>query len=485
MKHIRHTGLIRRMMTVLCLFLGALFYLGGCTMAPSYTRPDTPVPASWPSGPAYKGEAGPPGQKSVAEIPWKEFFIAPQLQKVIELALTNNRDLRVAALTIEKTRAQYRIQRAELFPHIDGTANGNVARVPADLSRSGKANIAELYNVGLGVSAYELDLFGRVRSLKDQALEQFLATEEARRAVQISLVAEVANSWLTLASDRERLKLAKDTLESQQSSYTLIQRRFEAGASSQLDLKQAQTRVDSARVDIALFTAQLAQSENALNLLVGTRVPQELLPAELGAVTVKELAPGLPSDVLLARPDILQAEHGLKGANANIGAARAAFFPRITLSSSFGTASAKLTDLFLPGSAAWSFAPQISVPLFDAGSNLANLDVARTERAIAVAQYEKAIQTAFREVADTLASQGTLGDQLTAQKSLTEATADSYRLSEARYEKGVDSYLVVLDSQRSTYSAQQNLINVRLALLANQVTLYKVLGGGGEGDVKP
>ena len=469
-----------RMTAALCLPLGALFCLAGCaTMAPKYAQPVLPVPAAWPTGAAYKGNAAKPGDPMAAEISWREFFVAPQLQKVIELALANNRDLRVAALTIEKTRALYQIQRAEQFPQIDASAAGSVQRIPADLSGTGQALIARQYSVGLGLSAYELDLFGRVASLKDQALEQFLATEQARRAVQISLVAEVANSWLTLAADRELLKLAKDTLVSQQSSYTLIQHRFEAGASSQLDLRQAQTRVDSARVDIAFFTAQLAQSENALNLLVGTRVPPELLPAKLGSVAVvKELAPGLPSDVLLRRPDILQAEHGLKAANANIGAARAAFFPRITLSSSVGTASAKLTDLFQPGSATWSFVPQISVPLFDAGSNLANLDVAKTERDIAVAQYEKAIQTAFREVADTLASQGTLGDQLAAQQSLTEATADSYRLSEARYDKGVDSYLVVLDSQRSTYSAQQNLISVRLARLANQVTLYKVLGGG-------
>lgn len=460
----------------------ALFALSGCsTMAPKYERPPAPVQAAWPSGPAYKSEAAKTADKPVADIPWREFFVDRQLQKLIALALANNRDLRVAALTIEKTRALYQIQRSNLLPKINATAAGNVQRLSAGSFGSNPAVIVRQYSVGLGVSAYELDLFGRVRSLKDQALEQFLATEEARAAVQISLVAEVANSWLTLAADRERLKLAKDTLESQQSSYTLIRHRFEAGASSQLDLRQAQTRVDSARVDIALFTAQLAQSENALNLLVGTRVPSELLPAELGAVAVlKELAPGLPSDVLLHRPDILQAEHGLRGATANIGAARAAFFPRISLSSSLGTASAKLTDLFQPGSAVWSFVPQISVPLFDAGSNRANLDVAKADRDIAVAQYEKAIQTAFREVADTLASQGTLGDQLAAQQSLTEATADSYRLSEARYDKGVDSYLVVLDSQRSTYSAQQSLINVRLAMLANQVTLYKVLGGGAE-----
>ena len=471
---------IIRMSTALCLPLGALLCLAGCaTMAPKYSQPAAPVPAAWPTGAAYKANAAKPGDPAAAEISWREFVVAPQLQQVIELSLANNRDLRVAALTIEKTRALYQIQRGGLFPQIDATAAGSVQRLSADLSGTGQARIARQYNVGLGVSAYELDFFGRVRSLKDQALEQFLSTEEARRAAQISLVAEVANSWLTLAADRERLKLAKDTLESQQSSYTLISRRFEAGASSQLDLRQAQTRVDASRVDIALFTAQLAQSENALNLLVGKPVPPELLPTKLGSVTVvKELAPGLPSDVLLRRPDILLAEHGLRGANANIGAARAAFFPRISLSTSVGTASAKLTDLFQSGSAAWSFIPQISVPLFDAGSNRSNLDVAKAERDIAVAQYEKAIQVAFREVADTLASRDTLGDQLAAQQSLTEATADSYRLSEARYDKGVDSYLVVLDSQRSTYSAQQNLINVRLALLANQVTLYKVLGGG-------
>lgn len=458
---------------------GTLLLLTGCTMAPGYTRPEAPVPASWPTGPAYKAEVAKPDQKPVADIPWRDFFVEPRLQKVIELALANNRDLRVAILNIEKTRALYQIQRADLLPQIDGTAGATIQRLPADLSGTGQARISRQYNVGLGVSSYELDLFGRVRSLKDQALEQYLATEQARRSVQISLVAEVANAWLTLGADRERLKLTQETLKSQQESFQLIQRRFEAGASSQLDLRQAQTRMDAARVDSALYTAQLAQSENALQLLVGKPVAAELLPNELGTVTaLQELPAGLPSDVLLARPDILAAEHNLMSANANIGAARAAFFPRIGLSASFGTASAKLTDLFQPGSAAWNFVPQVSVPLFDAGKNLANLEVSKADRDIALAQYEKAIQTAFREVADTLASRGTLGDQLSAQQSLSEATADSYRLSEARYNNGVDSYLVVLDSQRSTYSAQQGLISVRLAHLANQVTLYKVLGGG-------
>jgi multidrug efflux system outer membrane protein len=332
------------------------------------------------------------------------------------------------------------------------------------------------------MSSYELDLFGRVRSLKDQALQQFFATGEARRSVQISLVAEVANNYLTLAADRERLKLAKDTLTSQQTSYELVRSRYEAGMSSALDLHQAQTSVDAARVDIARFTTFVAQDENALNLVVGSPVPADLLPGALSETltAVKELQPGLPSDVLLRRPDILQAEDLLKGANANIGAARAAFFPRITLVSSVGFGSDDLGGLFTGGSFVWKFAPQITLPIFNAGSNRANLEVAEVDRDIAVAQYEKAIQTAFREVADALALRGTIYDQLAAQRSLTDATSESYRLSQARYEKGVDSYLNVLDSQRSFYSAQQGLISVNLTRLSNLVTLYKVLGGGSE-----
>ncbi len=458
---------------------GVLLLLTGCTMAPRYTRPDAPVPAAWPTGPAYKAPATTPPGKQAADIPWQDFFVEPRLRQVIELALHDNRDLRVALLNIEKTRALYQIQRADLLPTVNGTAGAVIQRLPADLSGTGQAKISRQYSVGLGVSSYELDLFGRVRSLKDQALEQYLATEQARRVVQISLVAEVANAWLTLAADRERLKLAQETLTSRQESYRLIQRRFEAGASSELDLRQAQTSMEAARVDSALYTAQLAQAENALNLLVGAPVPADLLPSALGTITATQALPvGLPSAALLKRPDILAAEHQLKGANANIGAARAAFFPRIGLSASFGTASAKLTDLFQPGSAAWNFTPQITVPLFDTGRNLAGLKVSEADQKIAVAQYEKAIQTAFREVADALAENGTLGEQLAAQQALTDASAASYRLSEARYDKGVDSYLAVLDAQRSTYSAQQGLITVRLAKLANQVTLYKVLGGG-------
>jgi len=439
-----------------------------------------PVPAAWPSGPAYQTETAKPAQKPLAEIPWRDFIVDEQLRKLIALALENNRDLRVAALNIERSRALYQIQRSDLFPKIDASAGASFQRVPEAFSATGRAMNVEQYNVGLGVSSYEIDLFGRVRSLKDQALEQFLATEQAQRSVQISLVSQVAVGYLTLAADLERLKLAKETLTSQHSSYQLTRSRFEAGVSSALDLNQAQTSVDTARVDIARFTTLVAQDENALNFAVGSQVPAALLPSTLSeALTVlKDMAPGLTSDVLLFRPDILQAEGQLKGANANIGAARAAFFPRITLISSIGFGSDDLVGLFKPGSFAWKFAPQITLPIFDGGSNRANLKVAEVDRDIMVAQYEKAIQTAFREVADALAQRGTIDEQIAAQQSLANATAESYSLSQARYEKGVDSYLSVLDSQRSTYNAQQNLIGVRLARLANLVTLYKVLGGG-------
>ena len=473
--NIENQGLGFRGVTI-ALILLALF---GCTMAPHYTRTEAPVPANWPGGAAYKESVSKPEGKSAADITWREFFIDKQLQNLIALALENNRDLRIAALNIERSRAQYRIQRADLLPTINATGSGLDQRVPSSISSTGQSMTVHQYSVGLGFSAYELDLFGRVRSLKDEALEQFFATEEARRSVQISLVAEVASNYLTLAADGERLKIAKDTLESQQASFNLTKSRFEAGASSELDLRQVQTSVDAARVDIARFTTLVAQDENALALVIGSPVPTDLLPSDLSAVTaLKELSAGLPSEVLQRRPDIIQAEHLLKAANANIGAARAAFFPRITLTTSIGLSSDQLSGLFKGGAGTWSFAPQITMPIFDTGRNLANLKVSEVDRKIFLAQYEKTIQSAFREVADALAQRGTIDDQLDAQGSLTDATATSYRLSQARYRSGVASYLDVLDSQRSLYSAQQGLITVRLARLINLVTLYKVLGGG-------
>lgn len=470
---------IRGILTILCAAM-AIGSAGCSTMAPRYSQPEAPVPAAWPNGPAYKNGAADSGGPAAADIKWQEFFANEQLQKLIALALENNRDLRIAALNIERFRALYQIQRSDLLPKVDATAGASFQRLPEDFSGAGRAMTVNQYSVGLGVSSYELDLFGRVRSLKDQALEQYLSTEQARRSVQISLVSGVAAGYLSLAADRERLQLARETLTSQQESFQLTKSRFEAGVSSALDLNQARTSVEAARVDIARFTTLVAQDENALNLVIGSQAPAELLPLKLSETlaALQEVTPGLPSDVLLRRPDILQAEAELKGFNANIGAARAAFFPRITLVSSVGFGSSELAGLFTGNSFAWSFAPRISLPIFDGGSNRANLKVAEADRDIAVAQYEKAIQTAFREVADTLAQQGTIDDQITAQQSLTNATSESYRLSQARYDNGVDSYLSVLDSQRSFYGAQQNLISVRLVRLLNLTTIYKVLGGG-------
>jgi outer membrane protein, multidrug efflux system len=479
----RHVGKLGRSerIGILALTIGlVLFALSGCTMIPQYIRPETPAAAAWPSGPAYlQGEAK-PSEKFAADIGWQEFFVSGQLQKLIAIALNNNRDLRIATLNIERSQALYQIQRADLFPTVAAAGGALNQRIPASLSTTGQAFSSHQYSVGLGFSAYEIDLFGRVRSLKEQALEQFFATEEARRSAQISLVAEVASDYLTLAADEERLKIAQQTFESQQTSYNLIHSRFKAGASSELDLRQAETSVDSARVDIAAFTSQVAQDENALAFVIGSPVvPPDLLPSGLGAITaLKDLSPGLPSEVLQRRPDIMQAEHLLKAANADIGAARAAFFPRITLTSSLGLSSAQLSGLFRGASGVWSFAPEITLPIFDAGRNLANLKVSKVDRDIFLAQYEKAIQSAFREVADALAQYGTLGSQLEAQQALTDATAATYRLSQARYSKGISSYLEVLDSQRSLYSAQQGLITVHLSRLTNLVTLYKVLGGG-------
>lgn len=462
---------LRKITLVLCLALGTFIGLTGCTtMAPTYSQPAAPIPDSWPNGPSYQIETGKSPQKPIADISWQDFYQDSRLQTLITLALENNRNLRIAALNIEKSQAQYRIQRADLLPKIDGAANFN-----------NQAAKGHQYSVGIGVSSYELDLFGRVQSLKDQALEQYLATEQAQRTVQLSLIAEVAVTYLNLAADRERLKLAQETLKTQQDTFKLIQRRFEVGVSSELDLRQAESQVESARVDVARFTTLAAQDENNLGLVVGAAVGAELLPQALtDALTlVKDIGgPGLPSDVLLQRPDVLQAENLLRGYNANIGAARASFFPRITLLTSLGTTSDELSGLFKSGAGVWIFSPQITLPIFDAGTRLAQLKVAEMDRDIAVVQYEKVIQTAFREVADTLAQRGTIDEQVAAQEALITATGKRYNLSQARYEKGIDSSLNVLDAQRSLYSAQQVLIGTRLIRLVNLVTLYKVLGGG-------
>jgi len=465
---------------LLFLLVGLGIFIGGCSLAPKYTQPQAPIPAEWPQGEAYKDTRAMSGAPTVPELKWQEFFADEKLQKVIEMALSNNRDLRLAALNVERARALYGIQRAELFPAVNASGAWVKQRRSTDLISPGDPRTIEQYSVDLGVAAWEIDFFGRIRSLKDRALEEYLSTEQARRSAQIALVSEVVRVYMTLAADRGNLKLARSTLETQHSSYSLIKRRYEIGLANELDLRRAQTRVDAARRDEALFTQHAAQDQNALTLLTASPVPEKLLPADLRSVILpKEISAGLSSEVLMNRPDIVAAEHRLKGAYAFIGAARAALFPRISLTTSVGTASDELSGLFSSGSGTWNFAPQIVLPIFDART-WAALRVSKADREIILTQYEKTIQTAFREVADALAVQGTINQQVSAQQSLVNAVSETYRLSNKRYTMGIDSYLGVLDAQRSLYAAQRVLIALNLARLSNQVRLYAVLGGGSE-----
>ncbi len=465
------------------ILLGIAILPAGCTMAPKYARPAAPVPVEWPSGPAYAPAAA-TNLPAVPDLTWREFFTDKKLQQVIGMALTNNRDLRIAALNVERARGFYGIQRAELYPVVNGTASMSRQRIPGGVSGFSDPLTIEQYDVSLGVASWEIDFFGRIRSLKEAALQQYLATEEARRSVQILLISSVANAYLALAADRENLKLSETTLQAQQAAYDLVKRRHQLGLAPELDVFRAQTPRDVARRDVALYTQQVAQDENALNLLVGSPTVPDWsgVPAELSGVRPpKEISAGISSEVLLRRPDVLAAENQLRAANADIGAARAAFFPRISLTAAIGTASSDLSGLFKSGSQAWSYAPQIVMPIFDARIWSA-YKVAKAQREIAVTQYEKAIQTAFREVADALAVHGTVDRQVAAQQSLVDASAETYRLAVSRYDKGIDNFLSVLDAQRSLFAAQQVLVFLRLQKVANQVTLYSVLGGGWQGE---
>jgi multidrug efflux system outer membrane protein len=461
--------------------------LGACTLEPHYHRPASPVPPL---------EGGTAGGTAAADIGWREFFPDPQLQQLIALALANSRDLRVAALNVQSAQAQYRIQRAQLFPTIDASAVEQVERIPIGVLESENPNAAaaaqaagtalpsgitvHTYDVGVGFTNYELDLFGRIRSLSHAALQQYFSSGETRRSVQLTLVAEVATAYVAVLADQTLLDITRDTLKSQEDSYALTEKLFYGGTSTELALRQAETTVDTARANLAQYNRQLAQDRDALQLLLGAPIPDGIdfsrgLDREN---TVAELEEGIPSDVLVRRPDVLAAEHQLMASNAEIGAARAAFLPAISLTGNFGTESTQLSGLFKSGSSAWTFSPQISVPIFAGGANVANLQATKLARDTAVAQYEKAIQTAFREVADALVARGTLDDQLAAQQALVTASEKAYRLADMRYRGGVDSYLSALDAQRTLYSAQQQLQVVRLTRLQNLVTLYKALGGG-------
>ena len=460
--------------------------LSACTLEPHYNRPQSPMPPL---------EARTAGAPAAADIGWREFFPDPQLEQLIALALVNNRDLRVAALSVESAQQRYRIQRADLFPTVSASAVEEVERFPPGVlgtSSTGSANsetslptgtggsILRFYDVGIGFTSYEVDFFGRIRSLDHAALQQYFGYVETRRSAQLTLVSEVANAYLTALTDETLLAITRDTLKSQSDSYALTQRMFGAGATTELALRQAESTVDTARANLAQYNRQRAQDRDALQLLLGAPIPANIdFSAGLDrGPAVAELEEGIASDVLVRRPDVLAAEHQLQAANAQIGAARAAFFPAITLTGTFGTASSQLSGLFEGDSRIWAFQPQISVPIFAAGANVANLRATKLARDMAVAQYEKAIQTAFREVADALAARKALDDQLVAQQALLSAAVKAYQLADMRYRGGIDSYLSALDAQRSLYSAQQQLQSVRLIRLQNLVTLYKALGGG-------
>lgn len=449
--------------------LAAAALLAGCmNLAPRYERPAAPVAERFPLAPESAASA-----PAAADLDWQAFFGDERLKRLIAIALANNRDLRIAALNIEATRAQAAVRDADRWPTLNAGITGS--RQP-----TAAGGINSLYTAGLQVTAYELDLFGRLRNLSDAAAAQVLASEEARKAVQISLVAAVANAHIALAADDALLDVTRQTLATREESARLVKLRFDNGASSELDWRQAESLLEAARASLALATRQRALDENALVLLLGQPLPAELppaLPVESSA-GLAELPVGLPSEVLLRRPDVAQAEQQLVAANASIGAARAAFFPRITLTGSAGVASGHLSDLFKSGHSAWSFAPALIQPLFDAGRNQGNLDLAKANRDIAVAQYERAIQASFREVADALAGRATLGEQLSAQRRQLEAEQARSRLVELRWRNGAASSLELLDAQRSLFTAQQSLLQLQAQSAQNLATLYKVLGGG-------
>ncbi len=458
----------------------ALFVLAlaGCTLAPKYQRPTASVSPNWPAVPGSNQIST--NAVAAADIGWREFFRDPRLQRLIELALTNNPDLRVASLNVELSRAQYRIQRAALLPEMDISGGSLRQRIPPNVEGFPSALTLKQYNVGLGTTAYELDLFGRIRSLKAAALENYFATEAARKSAQLALVAEVAVQYLTERELDEQLKITQNTLAAVQHSFDLIKASYDAGVGSELDLRTAEAQVATAKANAALYEQQRDQAGNALVLLVGEPLPADLAPPHpLNAQRVlADLPPGLPSDLLQRRPDILAAEHGLKAANANIGAARAAFFPSIKVTADAGTSSAQLAGLFASGSGAWLFNPQITLPIFEAGANKAKLDVAQISKLIEVANYEKAIQTAFREVADALTAKKFLNEQLADQTARVQAEQRRYDLADARYRNGVDSYLTVLSAQQDLFAAQQNQIAAQFARLSNLIGLYQALGGG-------
>ena len=461
-------------MTFKPLLLVMAMTLAGCSMIPDYQRPEAPIPQAFPQGAAY---AQPQGTHT-AQIGWRSFFKDPALHRLVDLALENNRDLRKAALNVAAYRAQYGIQGSALLPQVDIEGSGGRSRTPADLSSTGQQGTGGDNSLQVGLTRYELDVWGRIRSLDRNALETYLASEETRRSVQIGLVAEVAMAYLSWETDKQLQAVTRSTLENYRHNLELIQASSEAGTASDLDVRQARTLVDSARGQVQAYTRQVALGANALRILLGASIPNGLPESNLNAQLMADIPAGLPANLLQQRPDIRAAEHQLLAANANIGAARAAFFPSITLTAGAGTASSQLSGLFNGGSEAWSFMPQIHLPIFTGGRLKASFDYAKIQKDMGVANYEQTIQVSFREVSDGLAAMGTWSEQLKSQQDLVRATDEYTQMALQRYEEGVDSYMTLLDAQRQLLSARQQLLNGHLSSLSTQIQLYKALGGG-------
>lgn len=458
----------------------ALAFVSSCSLQPVYEKPAAPVAAAFPSGAAYRSAQVPCGTTLAAgDVGWRDFLRDARLQRLTEIALANNRDLRVAMLNVEQVRAQYRIQRAALFPQVSGFADGSRSHTPAGISTGGRATTTQTYEVGVSAS-WEIDFFGRLRSLGDAALQQYFASAYARQAAEILLVSQVADQYLTLLAFDEQLQVTQQTTVAARASFDIVKLQFDTGTGTELAMRQAQTVVELAQANYAAQVRGRAQAENALVLLLGQPLPADLPPlVRLGSQPIlADIPEGLPSDLLTRRPDILQAEALLRSENAIIGAARAAFFPTISLTGSLGTASASLGGLFGTGTSIWSLTPSLTVPIFNAGALKASLDVAKVQKDIGIAQYEKAIQSAFREVADGLAARGTFDDQVAATERYTAAQKRSLELSDFRYRNGVDNYLTVLTAQTGYYNAQLTLVATRLQRLTNLVDLYRALGGG-------
>ena len=475
----------RRFPTYRCLLgrtsIGALLGIlavSGCSLAPQHEMPSPSIPSSYSAVIGGRSEINLEGRVA-PEVSWRAYFVDPYLQNLIALALENSRDLRGAVLRAEEARASYGIQRAEQFPSIAARADGSRSRTPADLSITGRSEISSQYQVGLGLAAWELDFWGRVRNLKEAALANYLATDEARRAATIGLITQVADAYLVLRELDERTVLARQTVASREESFRIFKRRYEVGAIARMDLVQVETLLHQAQTLAAQLEQARAAQAHGLALLLGVSLPSipEGMPLDDAAV-LHDLRVGLPSDLLLQRPDVAAAEYQLRAAHANIGAARAAFFPRITLVGSFGTASAELNGLFDSGSRSWSFLPSLSVPIFDAGRNRASLDLAEVRRDTAIANYEKTVQVAFRDVSDALSASHWLTRQVDIQRATLAAQAEREHLARLRYDNGSAPYIEVLDAQRELLAAQQQLVQTRRALLSSRVSLYAALGGG-------